>query len=273
VRERARVLNRIQKVLEEANIKLGSVVSQIHGVSSQRILRAIVGGEDDPQALAALADPRLRVAPDELAEAVQGMPTAHHRFLLGELLSHLAFLDRSIATVSEHIEECMAPLEQQVALLETIPGVSRRTAEILLAEIGSDMSRFPSSAHLASWSGVCPGSNESAGKRRSGKTRKGSPWLRSALVEAAHCGRRKKESYLKAQYHRLASRRGKKRALVAVGHTILVIAYHVLSRGEPYHEMGDNYYDELAKQRVERRLVRRLEKLGFTVTLETAVAA
>lgn len=272
VRERARVLNRLHKVLEEANIKLGLVVSQIHGVSAQRILRAIASGEQDPNKLAALADGRLRAKPEDLAEAVDGLPTGYHRFLLKQLLSHMAYLDSAIAAVSAEIHTRMEPLRSEIGLLEGIPGISQRIAEVILAEIGSDMSRFPSAAHLASWAGMCPGNNESAGKRRSGKTRKGSPWLRSILVEAAHSATRKKGSYLKAQYHRLAARRGKKRALVAVGHTILVIIYHMLSNGEPYRDLGDNYFDELSRQRVERQLIRRLEKLGFHVTLEPAAA-
>ncbi len=268
VNERSRVLNRIQKILEEASIKLSSVVSQISGVSAQRILRAIASGESDPNVLAALADPRLRATPAQLAEAVTGLPQAHHRFMLAQHLTHLAQLDTAVADVSKEVESRLRPLERQLALLETIPGVSRRLAEILLAEMGADMSRFPSGAHLASWAGMCPGNNESAGKRMSGKTRKGSPWLRSALVEAAHAASRKNGSYFQAQFRRLSTRRGKKRALIAVGHSLLLVAYHILLRDEPHRELGGNYFDELARQRVENRLVRRLEGLGYRVTLE-----
>ena len=268
VRERVRVINRLQKTLEEANIKLASVVSDVTGMSAQAILTALARGESDPAVLAGMAHTRLRATPQQLTEALTGSVKAHQRFMLAEHLAHLEYLDEAVERVSDQIAERMRPFEEELALLDTIPGVSRRAAEILVAEIGVDMSRFPTAGHLASWAGMCPGHNESAGKRHSGKTRKGSPWLRSVLVEAAHGAGRKKDCYLQAQLRRLASRRGKKKALVAVGHSILVIAYHVLSRHEPYSDLGGNYFDERAQTALQRRLVTRLEKLGLKVTVE-----
>lgn len=268
VRERVRVINRLQKTLEEANIKLASVVSDVTGVSARAILAALVTGETDPTVLTEQAHTRLRATPEALAEALTGVVRSHQRFMLTEHLGHLDYLDEAIERVSEQVAERMRPFEEDLALLDTIPGVSQRAAEILIAEVGVDMGRFPTAGHLASWAGMCPGQNESGGKRHSGKTRKGSPWLRSVLIEAAHGASRKKNCYLQAQLRRLASRRGKKKALVAVGHSILVISYHVLSRREPYREIGGNYFDERAQAAVQRRLVARLEKLGLKVTVE-----
>jgi len=190
--------------------------------------------------------------------------------LIAEHLEHIGYLNEAIARVSREIEERLRPFEDTLARLQTVPGVGLRTAEVLMAEVGTDMSRFPSHGHLASWAGLCPGSNESAGKRKSGKTRKGSPWLRSALVEAAWAASHSKRTYLSAQYHRLAARRGGKRAVVAVAHTLLVIVYHLLNRGEAYTELGGNYFDERDRWQVERRLVRRLEALGYAVSLQPA---
>jgi transposase len=272
VEERARIVNRIQKALEDANLKLAAVATDITGVSARAILDALLAGHTDPDALAELARGKLRSKRDQLAQALAGRLRPHHRFLLSEHLSHLDYLDEAIARFSDEIAERLRPQAAETALLDTIPGVSQRTAEILLAEIGTDMGRFPSARHLASWAGMCPGNNESAGKRRSGKTRKGSRWLRQVLLEAAHAAARTKDTYLSAQYHRLAARRGTKRALVALGHTILVMVYHVLRRGVPYHELGGNYFDERQRQAVEHRLVHRLEQLGYQVTLQPVVA-
>jgi transposase len=197
--------------------------------------------------------------------------TPHHRFLLTEVLSHIDYLDEAISRVSQELSQRLEADEDAVVFLDSIPGVSRRTAEIMLAEVVVDVSRFPSAQHLASWAGMCPGNHESAGKRLSGKTRKGSPWLRQALVEAAHSVGRT-DSYLGAQYYRLAARRGKKRAAVAVARSILVIAYHVLKRREPYRELGANYFDKRNRRTVERRLVQRLERLGYAVQLQPVVA-
>ncbi len=273
MRERAAEINRIQKVLEGANIKLASVASDVLGASGRAMLEAIIGGTTDPATLADLARGRLREKRPALERALQGCVGPHQRFLLAEQLCHLDALDESIARVSAEIAERLRPFEAELERLDSIPGVGRQTAEAILAEIGTDMSRFPSAEHLASWAGMCPGNRASAGKRLSGKTRKGSPWLRAALAEAAwgvSRTRGNKATYLSAQYRRLAARRGKKRAIVATGHSILVIAYHVLKEGRPYQDLGSTYFDERDRQAVERRLVRRLEQLGLKVTVEPA---
>jgi transposase len=268
VQERSRVRERLQKLLEDANIKLAGVATNIVGLSARAMLEAMVDGITDPASLAEVAQGKLRAKHAQLEQALSGLVTAHHRFLLSELLSHIDYLDQAITRISEAIAERLREEETIVTLLDSIPGVSRRTAEVFLAEVGSDMSRFPTANHLASWAGMCPGNHESAGKRKSGRSRKGSPWLRQALVEAAHGAARSKKTYIGAQYRRLAARRGKKKAAIAVGHTILVIAYHIITRQEPYHELGPNYFDERDQQRVERQLVRRLERLGYQVDLK-----
>lgn len=270
VRERASEINRVQKVLEGANIKLASVASEVAGVSGLAILRALIAGEEDPAVLAALARGRMRAKRAALEEALEGRMGSHQRFTLGVMLRHVGELDRNIADVSAEIERRLAPLEPAIARLVTIPGIGRRTAETLLAEIGSDMGRFPSARHLASWAGMCPGNHESAGKRASGRTRKGSPWLRGALVDAAHAAGRTR-TYLGAQYHRLAARRGAKRAAVAVGHSLIVIAYAVLARGTTFTDLGANFFDERDREQVRRRLTRRLETLGYQVSVSPAV--
>ena len=268
VQERARVVQRLQKVLEETNLKLGSVITDITGVSGRAILGALVAGQTDPASLAQLAKGRLRKKLPELEQSLVGIVQPHHRFLLVEQLSHLDFMDEAINRVSQEIGERLCPFEAQVQGLDTIPGVNERIAQVMLAEVGIDLSRFPSAHHLASWAGICPGNQESGGKRQSGKTRKGSPWLRAALIEAAHGAAKSKGTYLSAQFRRLVSRRGKKKALVAVAHSILVIAYHVLTRRGIYQELGGNYFDERERRAVERRLTRRLERLGYQVTLK-----
>lgn len=270
VRERARAANRIQKVLEDAQIKVGDVLTDVLGQSGRAILQALAAGETDPETLARLARGRARDKHAALVEALRGRVRAPHRFLLTEQLAHIHELDEAIERVTSEVERMLAPFEPALALLDTIPGISRATAQVLLAEVGADLARFPSGGHLASWAGLCPGHNESAGKRRSGKTRKGSPWLRHALIQAAHGASHTKQTYLVAQYRRIASRRGKKRALVAVAHTILVIAYYVLTRQEPYRELGATYFDQRDRDGVSRRLRRRLERLGYRVTLERA---
>jgi len=270
VQERSAEVNRLQQTLEGANIKLGDVATDIMGLSSRQMLAALAGGETDAAAMAQLAQGRLRDTLPALERALAGRVGSHQRFLLARQLAHIAFLDASITEVSTEIAERLRPCAAELEQLATIPGVGRRTAEVLVAEIGTDMSRFPTSGHLASWAGMCPGNDESAGKRRSGKTRKGSPWLRSTLIEAARAAGRTKGTYLAAQYHRLAARRGTKRAAVAVGHTILVIAYRLLSEGDVYRELGDRYFDERDRHAVERRLVARLEGLGYTVSLDPA---
>jgi transposase len=273
VAERARIVNRLQKVLEDTNIKLAAVVSDIAGVSARAMLEALLAGERDAAVLAQLAKGRLRAKREFREQALAGRLRPHHAFLLTEHLSHIDSLDEAIARLSMQIGERLAPAEDEIALLDTIPGVSRRAAEVLLAEIGRDMSRFPSAKHLAPWAGICPGNYESAGKRKSGKTRKGSRWLRQLLIEAAHGAAPSKQTYLGALYGRLAARRGTKKALVAVGHTILVIAYHVLTRKEPDRDLGTNDFDLRDRQAVQRRLVRRLEQLGYQVSLQPASTA
>jgi transposase len=271
VQERARTINRMQNVLEDANIKLASVVTDIRGVSARSMLEALIAGERDLSVMAELARGRMRSKRAELEEALRGHFLPHHSFLLTEHLSHIDYLDEAIDRVSQAIEEHLADEQEAIALLDTIPGVSQRTAEILIAEMGTDMSRFPSAKHLASWAGMCPGHHESAGKRLSGKTRKGSRWLRQVLVEIAHVAAKTKDTYLAAQYRRIAARRGKKRALIALGHTVLVIAYQLLTRKLPYHDLGVAYFDKLEQNRVQRRLVRRLERMGYEVVLQQSV--
>jgi transposase len=273
VQDHARTLNRLQAVLEDANLKLASVVTDIAGVSARAMLEAILAGERDVETLADLARGRLRTKRDQLKEALEGRVTAHHSFLLTEHLSALEYVDEAIARVSDEIDQRLTADQEAIALLDTIPGVGQRAAEILIAEIGTDMSRFPSAKHLASWAGMCPGNHESGGKRLSGKTRKGSRWLRQILVEIAHGASKTKNTYLAAQYRRIAARRGKKRALIAVGHTILTIAYMILTRKQPYQDLGAAYFDQREQHRVERRLVQRLERLGYEVSLQPKALA
>jgi transposase len=265
--EQSRVSNRIHKMLEDANIKLGSVATDILGVSGREMIRALIAGQEDPEQLAELARRRLRNKLPELREALRGHLTEHHRFMLRQLMDHLAYLDRQIAAFEQRIEELMRPFQEAIERLMTIPGVGLRTAQNVLAEIGTDMSRFPTDQHLASWAAMCPGNRESAGKRQSGHTNHGNRWLRTALVQAAWAASHSKNTYLSAQYRRLAGRRGKKRAIVAVGHTMLVMMYHMLKDGVDYHELGHDYLDKLQPQRLTRYLVKRLESLGHEVIL------
>ncbi|HLC30237.1 MAG TPA: IS110 family transposase [Dehalococcoidia bacterium] len=269
IRERAAEVNRIQKVLEGANIKLAAVATNVVGVSGRAMLEALVAGNEDPEALADLARGRLREKRAALEEALAGRLGAHQRFLLRVQLRHLDDLDTTIATVGEEIEVRLRPFAEAAERLLTIPGVGPRTAQTFLTEVGPDMRRFPTSGHLASWAAVCPGNRESAGKRQSGRTRKGSPWLRSALVEAAQAASRT-QTYLGAQYRRLAARRGGRRATMAVAHSILLIAYHLLRDGGTYEDLGANYFDQRDRQAVQRRLIHRLEALGYNVHLEPA---
>jgi transposase len=268
IRERTTLVNRVQKLLEDANIKLAAVASDIMGVSGRAILAALLAGHADPQALADLAKGRLRSKRDQLAKALDGRVKAHHRLVLTELLCQIDSLDETIARFDTQIQEISTPFEAAIGLLETIPGVARPTAEMIVAEIGTDMSRFPSADHLAAWAGVAPGNHESAGKRTSGKTRQGNRFLRTVLVQAAHAAARTKSTYLSAQYRRLATRRGKKRAIMAVAHSMLVMAYYMIQRQEPYREAGGDFFDRLQPEDTARRLVKRLEHLGYHVTLQ-----
>jgi transposase len=270
LQQRSQVVNRIRKVLEGANIKLGAVLSDIVGVSGRAMLQALIAGTEEPAALAALAKGRLRAKRPALEQAAQGLMGAHQRLLLSSLLRHLDFYAQEIAQLSEEIASRMRPCEEALQRMDTIPGIGRRAAEEILAEIGPDMGRFPTAAHLASWARLCPGTKESAGKRKSGRTGQGNPWLRQSLVEAAWAAARTRGTYLSAQYHRLAGRRGRKRAIIAVAHTLLTIIYHVLHTGGTYRELGGNYFDERNRQVALRRAIHRIERLGYQVTLQTA---
>jgi transposase len=269
--ERAREVNRIQKVLEGANIKLSSVVSNTMGVSGRAMLEALVAGTASAEEMAQLATARLEATPEQLEAALEGRMGKHQRWLVGLQLQHVTQLDAAIEQVSAEIEERLRPFEDQLVRLDTIPGVSRRGAEEIVAAIGVDMERFPTHRHLASWAKLCPGTNESAGKRGNAATGKGNPYLREALMEAAWAAGRTKNTYLAAQFHRLKARRGAKRAVVAVAHSILVIAYHILKEeGTVYRDLGPNYFDQRSKEATTKRSVKRLERLGYKVTLEPA---
>ena len=265
--------NRVQKVLEDANIKLSSVATDIFGVSGRKMINALLNEETSPEQLAEMAKGRLRNKIDELVEALTGNVRNHHRFMIEKSLQHIAFLTESIAELDLQIDECMEPFRQAEENLMTIPGVKKKTAESIVAEIGVKMEQFPTAAHLASWAGMSPGNNESAGKRRSGRTTHGDKWLRTTLVEAGWAASRSKGTYFKAQYHRLAGRRGKKRALIAVGHSILTIAYHIIKNNCTYIELGEDYFDQVNHDAVLKRQVRRLEKLGYKVKLEPITQA
>jgi transposase len=267
VDERAAVVNRLQKVLEDCNIKLGDVATNVLGVSGRAMLEALVAGETDPALLADLARGQLRRKRAQLEQALDGRLNPHHRFLIAGHLAHVDFLDEQIERLNEEIAARLRPVEAELERLETIPGVGRRTAQIIAAEVGLDMGRFPSSRHLASWAGVCPGNNVSAGKRGSGKARRGNPWLRRTLVETAHAAKRTKDTELATQYKRLVVRRGQPKALLAVGHSILVIAYSLLRDKTTYQELSPALAAERQRQRAEQRAVRQLRTLGYEVTL------
>jgi transposase len=268
LQERAREVNRLQKALEGANIKLAAVLSDITGVSGQRILDALLSGDSDPESLADLAHWRVQSKREALEQAVVGQLSVALRFVVSQQLKHLRQLDEQIEACDAEVERQMRPFAAEIDRLDGIPGVGSRTAQVILAEVGVDMARFPSAGHLAAWAGMSPGNNASGGKARPAPTRKGSPWLRAALAEAAWAASKCRSGYLPAQFRRLASRRGKKRAIVAVGHSILVIVYHLLESGKPYEELGNNYFDERDRVAVERRAVKRLESLGYRVHLE-----
>jgi transposase len=264
--ERTAEVNRIQKVLEGANIKLSSVASNVVGASGRAMLEAILAGVDDPRVLAGLGRGRLRSKQDDLAEVLTGLVQPHQRFMLRQQLRHLDELDRHIDEVAAEISERLAPFDESRRRLETIAGVKGRVSEVLLCEIGPRVDRFPTAQHLASWVGVCPGSEQSAGKNRSGRTPKGNRAVKTALVQAAHAVART-PTYLGAQYRRLSGRIGAKKAAVAVAHSILVIAYHILRDQTDYHDLGPTYFEPRDRDRAARSHVRRLERLGFTVSL------
>jgi transposase len=270
--ERQREANRLHKLLEDTGIKLDCVASDILGASGRAMLDALVQGTTDPEVLAELAKGKLRAKIPALREALVGRFDRHHALLVSAILAHLDFLDEQIQLLSDEISEQLIPFAAAVELLRTIPGVQQRTAEVIVAEIGVDMSRFPTARQLASWAGQCPGNDRSAGKRRSGKTRHGSRWLDSALTEAAMATARTNDVYLAAQYQRLRPRRGHGRALGAVKHSIITGCWHMLTTGELYREAGGDYFTRRDPERATRRLVSQLEHLGHRVTLETAAA-
>ncbi len=273
VRERATLANRVQKVLESANLKLASVASDVLGVSGRAMLAAIAAGETDPQVLAGLAKRRLRRKAAELAQALAGRVQPHHRLLLRELLDHLDYLKGAIERLSAEIEQRLAPYAAALELLCSITGIKQRTAEVIIAELGTDLSAWPSARHLCSWAALCPGNDESAGKRRSGRTRKGNRWLRAALLQAAWAAIRTKGSSFGAQFRRIAKRRGEKRAAVAVAHRLLTVIYHVLTRGVFYEEAGAAVCDRREPGKVADYHRRRLEELGYEVRLAPKSAA
>lgn len=268
VQQRATISNRVQKVLEDANIKLGSVASDVMGASGRHMIEAIIAGEEDSEALAELALRRLRGKIPELRRALQGTVTAHHRFLLRELLDQHDYVERKITTLSARLAQVAPPsFNQAVVLVDEIPGVARATAEAILAETGVNMGQFPTHKHLCSWAGRCPGNRESAGKRQSGKTPKANKWLDAALTEAAWAAARTKGTYLNAQYHRIAPRRGKKRAIGALKHTMLTALYFMVRDQVPYHDLGADHFTRLNPEQQTRYHVRKLKELGHRVDL------
>lgn len=273
--ERSREVNRVHKVLEDANLKLSSVATDIMGASAREMVAAIIAGQDDPQALAQLAKARLRNKIADLERALTGHVKANHRLLLSLHLEHIDDLNAKLERLEAEIDRAMPPFEQDdlLARLDTIPGVDRKTAQVIIAELGVDMSRFPTAGHAAAWAGVVPGKQESAGRNYSAKTSKANRYLKTALVEAAMAAGRSSDNYLASQFRRLAARRGKKRAAVAVAHSILIIAYHLIQEGTVYVDLGSNYFDERKQDAVQHNLVKRLEKLGFRVALEPLSSA
>jgi len=273
IEQRAQEVQRIQKVLEGANIKLSDVASDIMGVSGRAMLKRLIEGEEDPVLLSQLAQKGLKKKQAQLQQALTGTVGAHQRSMLGHLLGHVEFLEQQIAELDRQIEELMRPFEPVIAHLDAIWGLGRRTVEEILAEIGIDMSRWPTHRHLASWAKISPGNHESAGKRYSGRTGMGNRWLRAILVEAARNVSRNPHSYYAALYHRLSGRRGKKRAMVAVAHSLLVAIYHMLKEGTVHHDLGSDHFERLNREQIARRALRRLERLGYQVTIQEAEPA
>jgi transposase len=273
IQDRSSVVNRVQKVLEDANIKLSSVATDVMGKSGWDMLLAIVGGEEDPEKLAALARGKLKAKKEQLRYSLEGRLNDHHRFLLREYMRQIRGLDEMIERFDAKIEEQMKPFLEYLPLLDTIPGINQRAAENVVAEIGVNMAQFGDARHLCSWAGICPGNNESAGKHRSGKTSDGDKWLKATLVEAAWAASRMKGSYFAAQYRRIASRRGKKRALVAMAHSMLVTIFHIMKDKVVYNELGADFFDKLNTERLRRYLTKRLESLGYKVEVSKGKTA
>ena len=274
LQDRARVANRLQKTLEDANIKLGSVATDVLGASGRDMIRALIEGKMSPQAMAELARKRMRSKIPQLTEALNGKANEHHRFMLKLLLEQIEQMEQHVSKLNMRIDEVMSPLEQTaIKMLDEIPGIDRRAAENIIAEIGTDMNRFATAGHLASWAGLCPGNNQSAGKRRSGRMTDGNRWLKATLNQCAWAASRKKNSYFFAQHRRIASRRGVKRATMAVAHAQLCTCWEMLKQGVCYNDLGSNYFDQMNADRVKRQLVKRLESLGYNVALEKRDAA
>jgi transposase len=272
VQERGDEVNRLHKTLEGANIKLASVATDVLGVSRRAMFAALLEGERDPDVLADLSRGTLRRKLTQLRQAFVGNIQPHHLVLIGQILAHIDFLAEAIADVQLEIERRLVPFEQTVQLLQTIPGIKAVASAAILAEIGADMSRFPSAAHLASWAGLCPTNKESAGKHMAGPMNHGNVWLRAIMGEVAWASVKTRASYFYAQFHRIARRRGRNKAAIAVAHSILTAVYHVLRTGQPYAELGVDYFDRLDASRIERHHVRRLEQLGYSVTLRPMTA-
>jgi transposase len=284
VREQTRHVQRIQKTLEEANIKLGSVICEVMGVSGRRMIEAMISGIRDPRKLAALAHHQIKASPKELYDALHGRLTDHHRFILRLHIGQYDNLDMVIHQIDRQIDAAIAKLDEEVAagqvtfralmkLLCTIPGVSALAAKTILAEIGRDMSRFPSAGHLVAWAGLCPGQNESAGKRKPSRLRRGAPWLKTMLVQCAWAAKRKKDSYYKAQFYRLRARCGPQKAVCAVAASILTAIYHMLRDGIPHRDLGAGHFDRRGIDLKTKRLVAQLTKLGYRVEPQAVAAA
>jgi transposase len=273
VRERSSHVQRIQKTLEDANIKLDSVITDIMGLSGRRMIEAMIAGETDPFALAALAHRRIKASQAELEAALRGRVTDHHRFMLRLLLQHIDAIDAAIGQIDQEVDAHLEPFRTAIKILSSIPGISDLSAEVIVAEIGIDMNRFPTEGHLISWAGLCPRNDESAGKRRSTRMRKGAPWLKTTLIQCAWAAARTKGSYLQAQFQRLRSRRGAKKAIGAVAASVLTAAYHMLKNGTLYEDLGAHHFDSRAKGKQVLRLVGRIQNLGFAVQITPIGAA
>ncbi len=273
VEDRAREVNRLQKVLEDAGIKLASVASDVTGVSGRSILDAIISGVDDPKLLASMSRGKLRKKHEQMEQALVGLVGKHQRMMLSLLLKHIDFLDQEIAKLDQVIEDLMHPFDPEITLIDGISGIGIRSAQVILSCIGTDMSRFPTSSHIASWAGLCPGNNESAGKRRKAKATKGNPLLRTTLVQCAKVASHTKDTYLSAQYHRIAARRGANKAAVAVAHSMLVIIYCILKHHTPFQDMGADYFAKINSKAIKNRAIKQLEMLGYQVKIEASIFA
>jgi transposase len=271
IKERQQEANRLHKVLEDAGIKLACVASDVLGVSGRDMLKALISGTRDAEVLAELARGRMRSKLPVLRQALEGNFKPHHALIVSHILAHLDYLEETIVVLTEEVEQRLAPFAGKAEKLCTITGVAERASQVIIAELGPDMDRFASDRHAASWAKLCPGNNESAGKRRSGKTTKGNPYLRATLIECANAAARSKDTYLRAQYEQVKRRRGHKKAIVAVAHSILIASYHILKEDVPYHDLGGDYFARRADPaRITKRLVAQLERLGHAVTLQTS---